>query len=236
MSAESSGRRETLGHIMKPKLILLIALLAFATPDNSVVGQTPSTECLPIIDRSFQKVRVRKLIGYEVNSKYLLQAEFQQECELSRIDVSPKHFWGHLNPEWKQAGDLVSLPEDEYTQLLSKINQIKPLGALMNKGQVGVVTNATLPLVDRYENGYVERRLYDSVGEQDEPKKLTSFSIYFIRSVEGKVMDKNLIGFADADKRARLKINGRWYWVDEAEYGKAVVGARGVFRAAGPIG
>ena len=67
-------------------------------------------------------------------------------------------------------------------------------------------------------------------------KKLTSFSIYFIRSVEGKVTDKNLTGLSDADKRARLKINGRWYWVDEAEYGKAVVGARGVFRAAGPIG
>ena len=236
MSAESSWRRKALVAAMKLKLILLIAFFAFGSADKFVVAQTPSTECLPIIARSFRKIRAEKLILYEVNSKYLLQAEFLHKCELSRIDVSPKYFWDYLNPEWKQAGDLVSLSEDEYAQLLSKINQIKPLGALIMTGQVGVVTNATLPLVDKYEAGYVERRLYDSVGEQDEPKKLTSFSIYFIRSVEGKVTDKNLIGLSDADKRARLKINGRWYWVDDAEYGKAVVGARGVFRAAGPIG
>ena len=236
MSAESSRRREALVDTMKSKLILPIALLAFSSPDNFIVAQTPLTECLSIIDRSFQNVSAEKLILYEVNSEYLLQAEFQKKCELSRIDISPKYFWDYINPEWKQPGHLVSLSEEEYTQLLSKINQIKPLGSLVLKGQTGVVTNATLRLLDRYEKGYVERRLYDSVGEQDTPKKLTSFSIYFIRSVDGKVSDKNLTRLSDTDKRARLKINGRWYWVDEAEYEKAVVGARGVFRAAGPVG
>lgn len=222
--------------MMKRRCILIMVLLGVGVQSQPVMGQKTSSECSSIIDRSFQKVSTEKVSLYEVNNDYFLQAEFQKNCELSRIDVSPKYFWDYVNPQWKEPGQLVSLLDDQYIELLSKINQIKSLGALIRKGQTGVVTNATLRLVDRYEKGYVERRLYDSVGEQDEAKKVTSFSVYFIRSVDGKVSDKKLTGLSDADKRARLKIDGRWYWVDEAEYGKAVVGARGVFRAAGPIG
>jgi hypothetical protein len=221
---------------MKRRCILIIVLLALGVQSQLVVGQNSSPECFSIIERSFQKVSTEKVSLYEVNNDYFLQAEFEKPCELSRIDISPKYFWEHVNPQWKEPARLVSLSDDQYTELLSTINQIKLLGALISKGQTGLVTNATLRLVDRYEQGYVERRLYDSVGEQDEPKKVTSFSVYFIRSIDGKVSDKDITGISEAEKRARLKINGRWYWVDEAEYGKAVVGVRGVFRAAGPIG
>lgn len=220
---------------MKRRCILIIVLLILGGQEQFVPGQKTSTECLSMIDRSFQKVSTEKAMLYEVNSDYFLQAEFQKSCEVSRIDVSPRYFWDYLNPEWKEPGHLVTLSDDQFTQVLSKIDQIKPLGSLVQRGQTGVVTNATLRLLDRYEKGFVERRLYDSVGELGRAKKVTSFSVYFIRSVDGKVSDKKLSRFSTADKRATLKINGRWYWVDEEEYRKAVVGARGVFMAAGPI-
>lgn len=126
----------------------------------------------------------------------------------------------------------MSLSDDQYTQLLAKIDQIKPLGSLIRRGQAGEVTNATLWLFDRYTKAYVERGVHDFLGKQDEPMKIKSFSVYFIRPVSGTVSDKRVSGRASAEKRVRLKIDGKWYWVDEAEYRKAVIGARGVFRAA----
>lgn len=221
--------------MMKLRCIVIIAL-TLGAQEHFVLGQKTSTECLSTIDRSFQRASTEKLILYEVNSDYFLQAEFQKNCELSRIDISPKYFWDYLNPEWKEPGHWVSLSDDQYVELLDKIDQIKSLGSLVHRAQVGEVTNSTLWLVDRYDNGYIERRLRYSIGEQGERNRVTSFSIYFVRSVDGKVSIKNLAGLSNADKRPRLKIDGRWYWVDEAEYAKAVIGARGVFRAAGPVG
>jgi hypothetical protein len=212
---------------------MVIITLALGGPGEIVSGQTTATQCLSIIDRSFQKVTIENFNLYEVNSDYFLRAEFQKDCELSRIDISPKYFYDYLNPQWEEPGHLVSLSDDQYTQLLARIDQIKSLGSLVRRGQVGVVTNATLRLLDRYDKAYVERRLRD-VEKQGQPGKVTSFSVYFIRSVDGKVSDKSLSGLTD--RRARLKIDGRWYWVDETEYGRAVIGRQGVFKAAGPGG
>lgn len=215
---------------------MITALLTLSAPEHLVVGQKSSPECLQIIDRSFQRASTENIIAYEVNSDYFLLAEFQKNCDLFKIDVSPKYFWEYLNPDWKEPEYRVGLLDDQYSQLLARIDQIKALGALIRKGQAGEVTNATLWLRDSYTKAYVERRLRDVLGEHDEPMKVTSFTIYFIRSVGGKVSDKRLSGGSTPERRARLKIDGRWYWVDEAEYRKAVIGARGVFRAAGPVG
>jgi hypothetical protein len=91
------------------------------------------------------------------------ELEFQKDCELSLIDISPKYFWAYLNPQWREPEHFVSLSDDQYEQLLAKVDEIKSLGSLVSKGQVGAVTNQTLALVDRYDKAYVERRLRDSV-------------------------------------------------------------------------
>ncbi len=217
-------------------MILITALLTLSAPAHLVVGQKTSPKCLQIIDRSFHRASTEKLIAYEVNSDYFLQAEFQKNCDLFRIDVSPKYFWEYLNADWKEPEYGVGLLDDQYTQLLAKIDQIKPLGTLIRKGQAGEVTNATLWLRDSYTQAYIERGLRDVLGKHDEPMRVATFTIYFVRSVGGKVSDKRLSGVSTPERRARLKIDGRWYWVDEAEYRKAVVGKQGVFRAAGPVG
>jgi hypothetical protein len=155
---------------------------------------------------------------------------------LSRVNINPKYSWEYLNSEWKEPEYLVSLSDDEYTQLLAKIDQIKPLGSLIRKGQAGEVTNSTLWLFDRYTRAYVERGVHDFPGQHDDPMKIKSFSVYFVRSVSGRVSDKRVSGRATAERRARLKIDGAWYWVDEKEYRKAVIGGHGVFWAAGPVG
>jgi hypothetical protein len=221
---------------MKRRIILIIALLTFSAPEHFVVGQKSSPECLKTIDRFFHRLSSEKLIAYEVNSDYFLRAEFQKNCDLFKIEVSPKYFWEYLNADWKEPEYRVGLLDDQYAQLLAEIDQIKPLGTLIRKGQAGEVTNATLWLRDSYTQSYIERGLRDVLGKHDEPMKVATFTIYFVRSVGGKVSDKRLSGGSTPERRARLKIDGTWYWVDEAEYRKAVVGKRGVFRAAGPVG
>ena len=221
---------------MKRRIILITALLILSAPEHFVVGQKSSPECLQIIDRFFHRASSEKLIAYEVNSDYFLRAEFQKNCDLFKIEVSPKYFWEYLNADWKEPEYRVGLLDDQYAQLLSKIDQIKPLGSLIYIGQAGYVTNSTLWLRDRYTKVYIERGIRDVLGEHDNPSRVTSLAIYFIRSVRGKVSDKKLDGVSTAERQARLKIAGRWYWVDEAQYRKAVVGQQGVFRAAGPVG
>jgi hypothetical protein len=221
---------------MKRRIILITALLTLSAPAHFVVGQKTSPKCLQIIDRSFHRVSTEKLIAYEVNSDYFLRSEFQKNCDLVKIDVSPKYFWEYLNPDWKEPKGGIGLLDDQYKELLDKIDQIKSLGTLIRKGEGGEVDNATLWLRDRYAKAYVQRRLRDVLGKHDEPMKVTSFTIYFIKSVAGRVSDKRISGGSTPERQARLKIAGRWYWVDEVEYGKAVIGKQGVFRAAGPVG
>ena len=220
---------------MKRRIILISAMLALCALRHLVVGQETSSECLQIIDRSFQRVSTAKLIAYEVNRDYFLRAEFEKNCDLVKIDVSPKYFWEYLNPDWKEPEYRVDLLDDQYKQLLAEIDQIKTLGALIRKGQGGEVTNTTLWLRDRYAKAYVQRRIRDVLGEHDEPMRVISFTVYFVRSVDGKVSDKKISGTLTSERQARLKINGRWYWVDETEYEKAVIGRKGIFRAAGPV-
>jgi hypothetical protein len=181
-------------------------------------------------------VHLDKINLYEVTSDYFLEAEFQNDCQLSRIDVRPKYFWAHLNADWKEPEQFVSLSNAQYEDLLKRIEQIKALGPLIHRGEAGEVTNATLWLVDHYERAYVERALHDSIVDETTRNRLTSFSIYFVRSIQGKISDKRVSGLLTKEKRNRLKINDRWYWVDDAEFKKAAIGKQGVFRVAGPIG
>ena len=73
---------------MKRTYILIIALLAFGLHEQFVVGQKTSTRCLPIIDRSFQKVNTEKLIVYEVNRDYFLRGE---RLQIQQMLASPGH-------------------------------------------------------------------------------------------------------------------------------------------------
>jgi hypothetical protein len=221
---------------MKRRMILIIALLTLSAPAHLAVGQKTSPKCAQIIERFFPRASTEKLVAYEVNGDYFLRAEFEKNCDLVRVDVGPKYFWEYLNPDWKEPKGGIGLLGDQYKALLDKIDQIKPLGTLIRKGEGGEVDNATLWLRDRYVNAYVQRRIRDILGKHDEPMKVTSFTIYFIKSVTGRVSDKRISGGSTPERQGRLKIAGKWYWVDEAEYGKAVIGKQGLFRAAGPVG
>lgn len=215
---------------------MITALLIFSAPADIVVGQKISPECELHIVPFFQRANTEKLVAYEVNSDYVLLAEFDKNCDLVRVDVSPKYSWDYLQPDWKEPKHSVGLLDDQYGRLLTKIGQMKPLGSLIHKGEGGNVSNSTLWLLDRYSKAFVERGMSFVLGDQTEPSQVRIFTIYFIRSVSGRVSDKRLDGISTVERTARLKIAGRWYRVDESEYKKAVKGRQGDFRAAGPVG
>ena len=100
--------------------------------------------------RAFQRISNDKLVAFEVNSDFYLEAQFKKNCKLVRIDVSPKNFSQHLNPEGKEVDFDLGLTEEEYTQLLARINEITPLGRLMHKGKICPVTNSTCWMRDDY--------------------------------------------------------------------------------------
>lgn len=216
--------------------IVICMFLTLGSEGHRVFSQQRSSQCSSPLDQRFKKLTTEKLTFYEVNRDYVLQAQFQKNCELSRVDVSPRYFWDYLNPKWREPGYLVSLSEDQFREILAKMDQIASLGPLAYEGKIGTVTNATLWLVDKYQNAFLERRLHLIVGQGEDENKVSSFSIYFVRSIEGKVLDKKRVTLPSTDRRSQLKLDGKWYLVDEKEYESAVIGKRKAFRAAGPVG
>lgn len=156
------------------KLSVICALLLSASP----VLVHAQKDCSKIFDRTFQRISNDKLVAFEVNSGFYLKAEFKKNCKLVRIDVAPKNFSPHLNPEWKEVDFGLGLAEEEYTQLLTRINGIKPLGRLVHKGTVCPVTNSTCWMRDDYANAYILRGLRPSPGGSESSKTRT-FEIHF---------------------------------------------------------
>ena len=165
------------------KLILFFALLS-ASP-VLVQAQPKNSDCLKIFDRAFQRISNDKLVAFEVNSDFYLEAQFKKNCKVVRIDVSPKNFSQHLNPEGKEVDFDLGLTEEEYTQLLARINEITPLGRLMHKGKICPVTNSTCWMRDDYANAYVLRGLRPGPGGS-EPSKTRVFEIHFGKFVQRK--------------------------------------------------
>jgi hypothetical protein len=168
-----------------------------------------------------------------VNNDYALQLQLTKNCEMVKIEVSPKYFWEGVNPLWKDTGNLAGLSQNEHERILAKIGQVKRIGTLAYKGTSGTVTNSKLWLWDRYEDAFVERGMLSSSGNQT--SLIHSFSVYYLRKLEGKIENRDSKTLSTANQYGKVRIKGRWYLTTVGEFKKAKIGMRGRFRVAGPI-
>jgi hypothetical protein len=116
------------------------------------------------------------------------------------------------------------------------VAQLKPVGAIVSEGKVGAVTNSKLWLLDEYQNAFIQRRLNRTAQDTSStPETMHSFSIYYIRNIEGLVDAKQTIDEFGTGQRFKVKIDGCSYLTSKLEFAKAKKGERVAIYAAGPL-
>ena len=218
-------------------LVCLVSVLTWCriADGASVNTQYQCSQRLQIAKRLFGDEVQKQLHLFEVSENYALSLKTDVRCEVASLEIAPKYFWKDSIPQWTEPDHLAGLPEKEYQSVLEKAGKIKAIGSLLDKGSIGVVTNSKLWLTDQYEHAFVVRRIHSAADRvQGSPELIHSFSVYFIRRVEGNVEDK-LITELGNFKRPKVKVDGKWYLTTLAEFNKARLGRRAVLAVAGPI-
>jgi hypothetical protein len=221
---------------IKSSFVILLAMNWIGAGMSPSVLRPSQPNYLQLTRNEFGREVQKQPLLFEVNKDYLLELQLDRRGEIRKIEVAPRYFWQESNPEWREPGYKVGFLEKEYQETLAKVEQIKRIGSLVDKGTVGVVTNSKLWLTDQYEQAFIVRRI-DSIAEpeQDSSELVHSFSIYFIRQIQGEVEDKHVANLSDGNKRLRLKIKGHWYLTIPEEFAKAAIGKRTLLYVAGPI-
>jgi hypothetical protein len=218
-------------------LVCLVFVLNWCRMADGVSANT-QYQCiqqLQIAKRLFGDEVQKQLHLFEVNRDYAVNLKTDARCEVASLEIAPKYFWEESVVRWKEPDHSVGLSEKEYQSILEKAGKIRAIGSLLDKGAVGVVTNSKLWLTDQYEHAFVVRRIHSAADPvRSSPELVHSFSVYFIRRIEGVVGDKLITEFGGG-KGSKVKVDGKWYLTALPEFNKARPGHRAVLAAAGPI-
>lgn len=197
--------------------------------------QTPPRACLSIAERHFGKRAADRVALYEMDKDYALQIGFGKGCEIREIKVAPKYVWQHVIPEWIEHDNLVSLSLNQYDELITRISRFKRLGHLKKASTdtITVVTNSKTPHWEEYDNAFVRRTEHYS--PRNNPRLIFLFSIYFLRPIQGKVIDSKWRHSPGAFQFPRVEIGDHWYLIPENEFRRLRIGKRTILNVAGPV-
>lgn len=221
--------------IIKPaEALLLIAAFAFASATGAERRQS-SKACLTTIGQHFGKRVVAAAPIYEVSREYAVEIRVGSNCDVQEMKIAPKYSWQEEVPKWIEPAHTVSLTENQYNEIRSRIGRLKSLGSLITKSDdtVYYVTNSKTHHWDHYENAFINRVMHCCPG--DKPELMFSFAIYFLHKVEGEVSGIKPAQPPSAFQISRVKIDDHWYLASAAEFQKAKIGTRAVLNVAGPV-
>lgn len=169
---------------------------------------------------------------FEVNYRYALQLKFDRQGELTRMSVCPKYYLDEIHPAWAEPREPHFLSKTEYENLLTRLDEIKSKGQLLEAQTSDIMTNSTLFSLNQYQNAFLER------GERDDDI-IRFFNLYFYHQVEGKVKQKRKFKYSDAsDASARdyyaVLLDKCSYLVTEDIFYNLKVGKNAKISGAGP--
>src|SRR5947209_15146747 len=133
-------------------LAWLITAFALAS-SGSLMPRQSTFGCLSTLESQFGKSIVATPLLYEVTSEYGMEIQLGKDCDILQILVGPKFFWNEHVSGWVEPEHRVSLPLAQYEEILRKIEQLKPLGALIKTTRNLFVTNSKVHYWDEYETG-----------------------------------------------------------------------------------
>ena len=89
---------------------------------------------------------------FEVNKFYVLRLQFSSDGRLEQAAVQPKYFFRDIRPDWEEPKDFEFLSKQQYTDVIARLEALRPKGALVRHADSPYVTNLTFFRKDEYEN------------------------------------------------------------------------------------
>jgi hypothetical protein len=188
-----------------------------------------------MLEKQFGKSVVATAPLYEVTPEYAMEIGLGSNCDVLQIKVSPKYFWEEDVPQWVEPDNAVSLQENQYAEILEKVQRLKLVGSLIERSHdtVYYVTNSKTYHWDRYERAFINRVMHCC--PSDTPELMFSFTIYFPHNVQGKVTDTRPVPLSNDAHIPTVRIGDHWYLASATEFEKAKIGKRVTLNLAGPI-
>ena len=185
--------------------------------------------------RSFRVIDAANNL-FDAGDGYVLRLMHERGLTIE-IKLGPRYHFRDLHPEWTEPARRADLSAETYTSILGRISKVKPIGTLLTKGNLALVTNSRSPFIDVHALAVVER------GERSplvatERGQIVSARIVYFRSIQGRVEDTWTDDdgtITPASGERRVKIGGRWHWVTQATFKTLTIGTVQTIQAAGPI-
>jgi hypothetical protein len=208
---------------------ILLATVLSTVAHAKVVDQKPFAKCHPQVESLLGKPATSKAAVYELSAVHAMEIEFDKDCQITRIQISPKYFWEQSIPEWVEPRSAPELSMSEYEGFLSKVDQLRTMGTLIRKGDSGIsfVTNSKQYTWDEYEHAFINRVMHCC-----DNRSAFSVYIYFLQNVRGKIQKIRPHGKVDNVPRM-VMINDQWYLIPSNQ--KVSSGKRAQLRATGPM-
>lgn len=205
--------------------ILICLFLMFS---SFIYGQNDCLSYTSKLAKTFQIQTIEKKNYYGYGGKYLIDAIFNEDCQLVEIKVMPKSWKIEISEDDEQK----NLSFEEYKSLLEKINQIRSIGSFSFADKIGVTSNSKSWLRDHYQEAFIDKSMLFIPENTVTIVQVHSFTILYKHILKGKVTDK-INGSDSFRKRSSIQVNDRWYEFNPNDIGKVNIGEEGVFEVFG---
>jgi hypothetical protein len=141
------------------RIVLVVPILLASLIVASSTSAKPSeqAEILRTCTQMFGAPVDVKQNLFEIDQFHVLRVKFNNRGRLEQLAIEPKYYFEETHPEWKEPDNFTNLTKSEYENLLARLDNVKPKGALIKPRPGGAaVTNMTAWYKEVYEYAVLE--------------------------------------------------------------------------------
>lgn len=201
-----------------------VVALTLTSALSLTIAHSSTSERMPLIGSQAQLARASTLEVlsqvfsvvdkpheiFEVTKEFALRPVCVSN-ELAEIRVVPRHYFDSIHPEWVQPKARPFFDGPSFAAVMKKIEDVRPLGAIVAEPADGFSSNSTLWLESLYARGVVSRGMRRAA-----PPEVLSFRVVYFRTLSGKVEDIYASGI-DKDLFVAI-VDSLHYWIAERTF------------------
>jgi hypothetical protein len=197
------------------RVTFVFALVLFGSYES--VNANEKSRVLDNLKRFFGSPVDAELNLYSISKTFVVQATFQDD-RLTTLEVVPKERFNSTHPNWKESREYPTVSLQKYRDLMKKFAEIKPIGMLVYRPSVLIVTNHTAWSGEYFENAFVE------IGFRGEEVRV--LTVNYFKILTGKVLSKTERGLGIYEitlEEQGTDWNHRYYYVKKDIFDSLVV-------------
>jgi hypothetical protein len=206
---------------MKKYFLLIFVIPIFFFGQVNSNAQSEKEMILQKCESLFGTSADEKLNLFEFNQLFVIQPAFDDE-NLVELQINPKYFFEEDHSDWIEPDELPQIPQNQFREIINKIENLKSKGDLLKKIYSMAITNSTLWRYEIYKNSLITYGVYEDWRETNQADLgIRWIRINFLQQVRGKVLRKENSKFYNAYTaivETENKADYKMYIVDEKTY------------------